>query len=169
MRTLVLNAGFEPMQLISWKRALCLVLIGKAEIVAEYNKFVRSVSTNVRLPSIVRLKRYVRVVQRLSMVRCTRRNIILRDNHQCQYCGVVCHPTAITIDHIVPRSKGGKTVWNNVVASCAHCNRKKGSRSLSDINMKLIKKPMRPTWSDIIGSNEHPIASEWLPYLSQGA
>lgn len=168
MRTLILNAGYEPMQLVNWQRALCLVLIGKAEIIAEYNRLVRTVSSAFPLPSVVRLVRYVRMVKRIGMVRCTRRNILLRDNYQCQYCGVHCHPNSVTIDHVIPRSKGGKTQWNNVVAACASCNRKKGSRSLEDAGMNLLNKPKRPSWQDII-REDGPYLEEWLPYLGSSA
>lgn len=166
MRTLVLNSGYEPMQLISWQRALCLVLAQKAEIVAEYSQVVRSVSRSVALPSVVRLLRYVRVVSRFGFVRCTRKNVLLRDGYQCQYCGVRCRPGAITIDHVVPRMRGGKTIWTNVVAACHTCNRKKGSRSLDDTGMVLLKPPRRPAWRELIDDDNRDAASDWLPYLN---
>ena len=109
MRTLVLNAGYEPMQLISWQRALCLVMADKAEVIAQYDSVVRSVSKAIPLPSVVRLVRYVQVVSRFGFVRCTRKNVLLRDRYQCQYCGVKCRHGAISIDHVMPRSRGGKT------------------------------------------------------------
>lgn len=167
MRTLVLNAGYEPMQLISWQRALCLVLSDKAEIVARYDTEVRSVSTSIKLPSVVRLVRYVRVISRFGVVRCTRKNVLLRDNLQCQYCGVSCREGAITIDHVVPRAKGGKTTWNNVVAACHPCNRKKGSRNLADTGMVLAKQPRRPSFRELMGENGQDSLMEWLPYMSQ--
>lgn len=154
------------MQLISWQRALCLVLAQKAEIVAEYSEVVRSVSKAVALPSVVRLLRYVRVVSRFGFVRCTRKNVLLRDGYQCQYCGVKCRPGAITIDHVVPRMRGGKTVWTNVVAACHTCNRKKGSRSLDDTGMILMKAPRRPAWRELIDDGNRDAASDWLPYLN---
>lgn len=167
MRTLVLNAGYEPMQLISWQRALCLVLQEKAEIVARYDAVVRSVSHSFRLPSVVRLVRYVQVLTRFGVVRCTRKNVLLRDHHQCQYCGVKCHQDAITIDHVVPRAKGGKTTWNNVVAACHPCNRKKGSRNLADTGMILMKQPRRPSFKELMGDGADDTLIEWLPYISQ--
>ena len=146
MRTLVLNAGYEPMQLISWQRALCLVLSNKAEVVAQYDQVVRSVSTVLPLPSVVRLVDYVQVVSRFGLVRCNRKNILLRDRHQCQYCGVLCRHSDISIDHIIPRSLGGKTSWTNVVAACHGCNRRKGALLLEDTGMRLLRVPRRPTW-----------------------
>ncbi len=159
------------MQLISWQRALCLVMSQKAEIVAEYNSVVRSVSQSFNLPSVVRLVRYVRVVSRLGVVRCTRKNVLLRDNYQCQYCGVKCRPGAITIDHVVPRSRGGKTSWTNVVAACHACNRKKGSRPLELTGMVLMRPPRRPSWRELIDDHDRSNSahSDWLPYLDLAA
>jgi len=153
------------MQLISWQRALCLVLSQKAEVIAEYNTVVRSVSTAVNLPSVVRLLRYARIVTRFGFVRCTRRNVLLRDSYQCQYCGVKCRPGAITIDHVVPRSRGGKTTWTNVVAACHPCNRKKGSRPLEKSGMNLLKVPRRPAWKELIEDPTEESSRDWLPYL----
>jgi 5-methylcytosine-specific restriction endonuclease McrA len=167
MRTLVLNAGYEPMQLISWQRALCLVLAQKAEVIAEYGAVVRSVSRAINLPSVVRLVNYARVVTRFGFVRCTRKNVLLRDGYQCQYCGVKCRPAAITIDHIVPRSRGGKTTWTNVVAACHPCNRKKGSRALEKTGMMLLRPPRRPAWKELIDDYNREAASDWLPYLEK--
>lgn len=167
MRTLVLNAGYEPMQLISWQRALCLVLSQKAEVVAEYSAVVRSISRTMSLPSVVRLVSYARVVSRFGFVRCTRKNVLLRDTYQCQYCGVKCRPGAITIDHIVPRVRGGKTSWTNVVAACHPCNRKKGSRQLEKSGMVLMRAPRRPAWRELIDDTNREAATDWLPYLDQ--
>lgn len=165
MRTLVLNAGFEPMQLISWQRALCLVLTQKAEVVAQYSAVARSVSQSMQLPSVVRLVRYVQVVSRFTFVRCTRKNILLRDHYQCQYCGIRCRPGAISVDHVVPRCRGGKTTWNNVVAACHACNRRKGAATPEAVGMALLRPPRRPAWRDMMdGLNDNEYA-DWLPYL----
>jgi len=165
MRTLVLNAGYEPMQLISWQRALCLVVARKAEIVARYDKVVRSVSTSMPLPSVVRLVRYVSAVSYFGRVRCTRKNILLRDLHQCQYCGLKCRGSQISVDHIIPKSKGGKTTWDNVVAACHDCNRRKGSLTLSDAGMVLRKVPKRPSWRELIACLSQDSGVEWANYL----
>ena len=165
MRTLVLNSGFEPLHLVSWQKAICLVLIGKAEVVAEYDEFINTVSDTFALPSIVRLKRYVRVVQHITRVRCTRRNILMRDGYKCQYCGINLTQKTGTVDHIRPRSKGGLMEWKNVVASCGTCNRKKGSRMLKQIGLKLLSEPRRPTWFEILKCGKEPVVSEWLDFL----
>lgn len=166
MRTLVLNSGYEPLHLVSWQKALCLVLIGKADIVSEHNEVVRTVTKQFRRPSIVKLKKYIRFAARLGFVRCTRKNILLRDEFVCQYCSVKCNHKTATVDHVIPRAKGGQTVWDNVVAACAKCNRKKGCQDLSATSMNLIRKPKRPSWSDMVRGSREPIHKDWLPFLS---
>ena len=167
MRTLVLNAGYEPMQLVSWQKALCLVLANKAEVIIHSETVIRSVKLTMKLPSVVRLVRYVQAVGKLAMVRCSRKNVLLRDRYQCQYCGVVCRPTTSTIDHIVPRSRGGKTTWTNVVTACATCNRHKGSRSLDSAGLKLLRAPRRPTWHELVEQLRSDPSFSWLPFLDR--
>ena len=167
MRTLILNAGYEPMQLVSWQKALCLVLANKAEVLAHSEQVVRSVKLTMKLPSVVRLVRYVQAVGKLGLVRCSRKNVLLRDRYQCQYCGVACRPGAATIDHIVPRSRGGKTTWTNVVTACASCNRHKGSRSLDNAGLKLMRAPRRPTWHELADELRRDPAFSWLPFVER--
>jgi 5-methylcytosine-specific restriction endonuclease McrA len=166
MRTLVLNAGYEPMLLISWEKALCLVLSEKAEVLAEYGQMVRTVSQSFALPSVVRLKRYVRLVKRFGAARCTRKNILLRDRYQCQYCGVHCSSASASIDHIIPRCRGGRTSWDNVVVACHDCNRRKGDKSLAESGFKLMSKPRQPTWSELLGETNYIVEAAWLPYIA---
>ena len=167
MRTLILNAGYEPMLLVGWQRALCLVLAQKAEIVSAHQTIVvRSVNANYPLPTVVRLNRYIPVIQRFRTVKCSRKNILVRDTFECQYCGVKLSSQSGTIDHIIPISRGGKTAWNNVVAACAPCNHKKGDRLLTEINMKLRSRPRKPSWSDWLKRLHEDVDDDWLPYLS---
>lgn len=165
MRTLVLNAGYEPILMVSWQRAICLVIADKAEIVANYEKAVRTVTSSWKLPSVVKLHRYVRSMRRFGLVPCSRKNVFLRDHYQCQYCGVQCNQKTATIDHIHPRSKGGKTTWDNVVCSCDKCNRKKGSKSLKEIGYQLRNKPRQPTWKELKETSGNKIDQSWLPFL----
>lgn len=185
-RILVLNAGYEPLQLVSWKRGLCLVLANKAEVVEKSKALSRSVSCTFELPSVVRLVRYVHNARKISMARCSRKNILIRDRYQCQYCGIQCKPSSVTVDHIVPRALGGKTTWTNAVAACPPCNRRKGARNLESSGLKLLRQPRRPTWNDLLvtphditstslghGSREgsgrdHFIHETWLKYLMSG-
>ena len=164
-RTLVLNAGYEPLQLVNWRRAMCLIFSSKAEIVSEYRESISTVSTSYALPSVIRLNRYIHRNHRLGLVSCSRKNVLLRDRHQCQYCGVYCRPATTTIDHVIPKSKGGLSTWENLVTACSHCNRKKGSKLLTDISMKLLKKPRRPRWNDLLRETQKHISEDWKAYL----
>jgi len=166
MRTLILNSGYEPMQLVSWERALCLVFSEKAEIIATYSdRSIRTISTSFEMPSVVRLKRYVRVVRTFGVVKCTRKNILVRDRFECQYCGLRCSAAAATLDHVMPASRGGKTTWDNIVTSCADCNRKKGNRTPSEAGMLLRSRPRRPTWREWLERWQQDLDDSWMPYL----
>lgn len=164
MRTLVLNAGFEPLHTISWQRAICLIFTAKAEVVEEYTKIIRSVSTAVNLPKVIRLTKYVRMFHNYGIAKCTRKNLLLRDNHECQYCGTKVSSAEATLDHIVPKSKGGKNDFLNLVVCCQKCNHKKGNKLLSQTKMKLRKRPKIPLISELGGFSE---ASEFMRKLEQ--
>lgn len=169
MRTLVLNAGFEPLHLVSWQKAICLVVIGKADVISEYQKSVRTVSREIRLPSVVRLRRYVRAVQSLGRVRCTRKNVFLRDDFSCQYCARKLTLKSGTIDHVVPKSKGGRTQWRNVVAACVACNRRKGDKAPVQKGMSLLREPTRPAFVDLLKEErEEYDGGDWLDFLKDG-
>ncbi len=141
---LVLNADYNPLSYFPlsvwpWEGALKAVFLDRVEIVAEYDRVVRSPSTAMRLPSVVCLRQYVRPVRYPAF---TRFNLFLRDEFRCQYCG---SEDEVTFDHVVPRSSGGRTEWTNVVACCPECNRKKGNKSLRKAAMRLAREPFRPT------------------------
>lgn len=166
-RTLLLNASYEPLQVISWQRAVSMLVLGKVEVVKSYDRLLRAVSWSVRVPSVVRLTRYVR--RRRVQVAMTRRNIFARDNFQCQYCLKKFSEKELTRDHVVPRSQGGGMTWENIVAACGRCNRDKGGRTPKQANMKLAKIPRRPEsleklFSIIEGSGEEV----WRPFLEWG-
>ncbi len=164
-RTLVLNAAYEPIHLVSWEKAMCLVFTSKAEVVAEYDSMIRSVSQIFKMPSVVRLKKYVRMFRKTMNARCTRRNILMRDRHTCQYCGVICSTANVTIDHVFPRSRGGRTTWDNVVAACHPCNRRKADLTPIEANMPLAKVPKRPSWVDLLEESHKELLQSWMPFL----
>jgi 5-methylcytosine-specific restriction endonuclease McrA len=166
MRTLVLNAAYEPIHLVTWEKAMCLVVTSKAEIVAEYDEVVRSVSRIYKLPSVVRLKSYVRTFRRTMNSRCTRRNILLRDQLTCQYCSQRMNQNNITIDHVKPRCHGGGTEWNNVVAACHPCNRKKADLTPEQAGLRLIRTPKSPTWIDLLEESHRELINSWLPFIT---
>lgn len=136
-KVLVLNASFEPLNITSWRRAIVLIIKGKAEQV-EHNG--RVVYAGLPLPTVIRLKHYVRVPYK--DIPLTRRNLLQRDNHSCQYCGYIGE--GLTLDHVVPRSRGGEDSWENMVTACVRCNVKKGNRTPKESNMPLRNPPRKP-------------------------
>ena len=162
---LLLNASFEPLRVINWKRALTLVFSGKVEVVEEYSREIHSISLVVRLPAVVRLFTLIRV--RGSSVKFSRQNIYARDNYECQYCG--CQPSVseLTYDHIIPRAYGGATDWTNIVTCCITCNRRKGGKSLEQSGLRLRHSPKKPTWQPYVtvalGMRNPP--DSWRDYL----
>lgn len=141
-RVLLLNATFEPLRIISWKKAITLLFLGKVEVIEEYDREIRSVSFTIKLPSVVKLIKYIKY--RKKGVKFSRQNIYARDNYTCQYCGRRFDSHELTLDHVVPKWKGGQTRWENIVTCCIECNRKKGGRLPKEAGLKLIRKPHKP-------------------------
>jgi 5-methylcytosine-specific restriction endonuclease McrA len=139
---LLLNATYEPLRVISWQRAICLLTLGKVEVVEETDREIRSVSFVIRLPSVVRLLRFIR--PRRQPVKFSRQNIYLRDNFRCQYCGVRVSSQELNLDHVIPRSLGGQTTWENIVTCCVPCNVRKGGNTPEAVRMRLIGQPVKP-------------------------
>ena len=160
-RALVLNASFEPLCVVATRRALVLVLDGKAELVSPTGNAFHSARAAYPEPSVVRLVSYVKVPYR-NRVALNRRAIFLRDDHRCQYCGAA----AENIDHVVPRSRGGTHTWDNVVAACRPCNARKEDRLLHETQMRLRRKPAAPSgraWMLLAMGGLRP---DWEPYLT---
>jgi 5-methylcytosine-specific restriction endonuclease McrA len=145
MDTLVLNATYQPVARIPWQRAITLLFLGKVEVLEEYeDKTIRSVSFEVKMPSVVRFFRLLK--RRKPVVRFSRENVFARDQGRCQYCRRKVSRAEATYDHVVPRSQGGGTNWENIVIACVPCNQHKGGRTPEQAHMKLDKVPARPTW-----------------------
>jgi 5-methylcytosine-specific restriction endonuclease McrA len=165
-RVLLLNASYEPMKVIGWQKALILWFQDKVEIIEYHNVFVRSVRTSFQLPSILRLKHYVRP-RSLGAVRFCRENVYIRDNFTCQYCGDKMASRLLTLDHVVPVSKKGPKIWTNVVTACRDCNQRKANRTPQTAKMPLLTAPVVPTWLPSpeldVKSGQVPIA--WHQYL----
>jgi len=143
METLVLNPGYEPVARVPWQRAISLLFLGKVEVVDEYeDREIRSVTFVVKMPAIVRLLRALRGARKA--LSFSRENVYARDGGRCQYCGAGVRRDQITYDHVVPRSRGGKTTWENIVIACVACNQKKGGRTPEQAGMKLRTSPVRP-------------------------
>lgn len=164
-KTLLLNITYEPLQVISWQKAITLLTLGKVEVVEEYDREVHSVSFSIKLPAVVRLLRFVKWREKPATL--SRRNIYVRDDGKCQYCGEALTQQEITYDHVVPKSQGGQTTWHNVVACCVRCNGKKGGRTPKQAGMKLLNRPQRPQWNMTlrvtIGLKQTP--DSWRDYL----
>lgn len=161
MRTLVLNAGYEPLSVVSYRRAILLVGTGKASVLADGGDPVVGPSTTVRRPAVILLTRYVRIPHSDSTP-VSRRGVLRRDGHLCAYCG----RTATTVDHVHPRSRGGEDSWENLVACCLTCNNAKGDRTLAQIGWVLRFTPARPRGAQWrIRELEKP-AEQWTDFLA---
>jgi len=142
-RVLVLNATYEPLSIISVRRAVVLLLKEKAELIEAASERLHAERTSLPVPLVIRLVYFVRIPRHVTMAP-SRNGVLLRDNHTCQYCGATPGRAGLTLDHIVPRSRGGETVWDNVVACCRPCNTRKGDRTPEEAGMALRRRPGRP-------------------------
>lgn len=137
---LVLNASYEPINICGARRALVLVLKGVARTEEEQGAILHAARVRMPMPSVIRLLEYRRIPHQTRAL--SRKNILLRDRNTCQYCGVTLHSSELTLDHVQPRSRGGLSTWENLVAACHGCNRRKGNQLLHELKeMKLIREP----------------------------
>lgn len=166
-QTLVLNATYEPMKVVDWQRAITLWVQGKVEIVAEHDREVRAVTFSFRLPSVVRMLRFVRSRHKRDTVPFTRANIYTRDNYECQYCGHTFQSEDLTFDHVVPAAHRGRRDWTNIVTACLPCNRRKGARTPGEAGLTLRRQPSKPAPSPVfrvtLGLRKTP--DSWRDYL----
>ena len=161
-QVLVLNASYEPLNVCSVKRAHVLVWKGKAEVLESLDRPLTSATATFVRPHVIRLRVYVRVPRAVKR-RISRRALFARDGFRCVYCGDSSH--RLTLDHVVPRSRGGDSVWENVVTACAPCNLRKGDRSLEQAGMALRTSPRAPTPTLFIKLAAPRIPTGWTPYL----
>lgn len=163
----MLNSSYEPLRIVNWQKALILWFQGKVDILAHHQSFVRSISKSFPLPSVIRLRKYVRG-QETTRIRFCRENIYIRDNFTCQYCGEHFSTRELTLDHILPVSQGGKKDWNNITTACRTCNQKKGSRTPEQADMPLLKKAEEPRWLPALKFevNEKNAPPDWFAYLN---
>ena len=143
-RTLLLSQGYEPIKIISWQRAMVLLTLDKVEVIEEYDTEIRAMSLVINVPAVVRLRKAFR--RHAKPVKFSRVNIYARDGYRCQYCGAKCSIDELTYDHVTPRSRGGRTTWDNIVSCCYACNADKANRTPTEARMKLLSTPARPTW-----------------------
>ena len=177
---LVLNRSYLPIHVTSVRRAFTLIYQGTALAVnGEYETFsfdlwrcqstrgaerIGTPSGHIRVPRVIVLRGYDRVPRR--HVRYSRLNIFARDNFTCQYCGEAPHRSQLNLDHVIPRSLGGRTTWENVVCSCVECNRRKGGRTPAQARLPLKRQPVRPRWTPMMHHVvSHTRYEEWKPFL----
>ncbi len=161
-QVLVLNASYEPLNVCSVRRAHVLVFKGKAEVLEQLDEPLHSATDTYAWPHVIRLVTYVRVPRSIQR-KISRRALFARDGWRCVYCGTA--GGRLTLDHVVPRSRGGESVWENVVTSCAPCNLRKGNRLLNEISMQLSAPPRPPAPVLFISLAAPRIPAGWQPYL----
>ena len=163
---LVLNATYEPINVCTVRRAVVLLLKEKAEMLEHGSWEIRGEHTRVARPMVIRLRGYVRVPRDTHRRKITRRAVFARDGWACQYCGTRGN---LTVDHVIPRSKGGPSSWDNIVASCAPCNRRKGDLPLHRVGMVLSRPPRTPGPQVFISVASPTIPASWRQYLPEAA
>ena len=159
-KVLLLNNSYEPISVITAKKAIIMYFLDKVDVVKKSKIVINSLYLKFNIPEVIKLKNYIYIKH--SKIPLTRKNILKRDNNTCQYCGK--NKSEITIDHILPKDKGGNDSWNNLVVACKRCNMIKGNYLLKDIDMQLIRKPFEPTkiiYLQNVGKNN----KSWHPYL----
>ena len=164
-RTLLLNQGYEPIKIVSWQRAMTLVTLDKVEVIEEYDAQIRASSMVVQVPAVVRLRRAFR--RHAKPVKFSRVNIYARDGYRCQYCAAKCAIDQLTYDHVIPRSRGGRTTWDNIVSCCYNCNANKANRTPGEARMTLRAAPARPSWipSVQIRVSTKSVPDAWRDYV----
>lgn len=178
---LVLNRNFMPVNVVTLRRAFCMLVTGIAQAVDDqYRTFdfkswaelssevndetVGIVGRAIKIPRVLLLATYDRLPKR--SVRFSRMNVLMRDKYTCQYCGNRFKKSDLNIDHVIPRSRGGKTTWENVVTSCVPCNLKKGGLLPHEAHMKLLKKPAKPLQTPFAGLHVYAAREEWKPFFN---
>ena len=164
-KVLVLNQDYSPLTLCTVSRAFLLVFLGKAELLAaDKDNVLRSVSKSYPKPSVIKIKSYVHVPYKGVVL--TRYNIFKRDSYQCQYCSTT---KDLTLDHLIPRSKGGKSSWNNLVTACKKCNSKKGDCTPKEAGLILKKPPFKPSYIMFLRNAVGGVKDDWQPFLKKTA
>jgi 5-methylcytosine-specific restriction endonuclease McrA len=166
-RVLVLNASFEPINVCTMRRATVLVLKERAEVLEHRDGLLRSERLELEKPCVIRLVRYVRIPRDVHRRKITRKAVLARDAWTCQYCGHQAH--GLTVDHVIPRSRGGASEWDNIVAACAPCNRRKGNRTPHEARMHPASRPRPPGPTVFIRIASPRIPLAWETYLPQAA
>jgi len=163
MMALKLDSAYRPIEVIDAIEALVMCIVGKALAVETYEKRISSPSVTFELPAVIVLKTVVKF--RLTTVACNRVNIIWRDKNQCQYCANHFPDDKLTMDHVMPKSRGGKNAWENLVAACRKCNQRKGCRTTKESGMYPLRKPIKPKANILRTIGDNQISDLWKDYL----
>jgi|SaaInlLV_10m_DNA_2_1039722.scaffolds.fasta_scaffold02051_5 5-methylcytosine-specific restriction endonuclease McrA len=160
-KVLILNQNYQPIMVIGGKRAIILMYLDKVDVLEHYSDYVHSQNLSLQIPSVIKLKKYTRYLR--NNITLSRKSIFLRDNHTCQYCGKKHLP--LTVDHVVPKDKGGKDIWENLTTACLICNNWKGNKTPREGGMMLLSIPKKPSFvfyfQQFVKSKQH----SWRPYL----
>lgn len=164
-RTLVLTSWYFPHKIIGWQDAITLMYLQKVDVIVSYDEIVRSPSVSLQVPAVVRLKRKVAVQKK--RVKFSRLNVYVRDDCSCAYCGSRLAVSQFTYDHVLPRSRGGRTVWENIVTACVPCNSRKGNRTPEECGMRLLRPPHRPSVLPLLPPSIDPAEAppEWRDFV----
>jgi 5-methylcytosine-specific restriction endonuclease McrA len=165
MQTLMLTPWMAPHKIITWQRAVVLSYLAKVEVLETWDEELCGPSASMKVPAVVRLTKGP--VSTKTSIRFSRLNVFTRDKFRCQYCGEKKLTRQLNYDHVVPRVKGGKTVWENIVTSCYPCNDRKGSRTPEEAGMKLLRKPFKPAHLPVVPPirlDEGDVPELWQPY-----
>lgn len=167
MQVLVLNSSYEFLGITNWKNAISAVYTNKVTVEEEYDRIVKSPSIEMKVPAVIRLRNYVHVIyDRISYVSYSKKNVIYRDNFTCQYCNKKCSRNQVTIDHVVPKSKGGLSTWENTVTACKSCNNIKNDKTVSEAKLSLVRLPRKPRgFSQILRIKLGEIHVLWEKYI----
>ena len=159
---LVLNFTYEALNITSFQRAVKLLFSGKAEMVHRRDDIIKSTSYEMKLPSIIRMLYYIK--RPMQKVALTKKNVLLRDDYTCQYCQLKGE-RMMTVDHVLPKSKGGPSTWENLVCACMRCNNRKNNRTPEHANMRLKRKPKAPKYIPWIRVKRNTLPGEWHQFL----
>lgn len=168
MNTLVLTPWMSPLMIVPWQAAVTMMFLDKVDVLENYDEQVRSPSTSIPMPAVVRLRKPVHGTKK--GVKFSRTNVMTRDKFTCQYCGARLPMSQLNYDHVVPRRLGGKTVWENIVTACYPCNARKAGRTPEMAGMRLLRRPFRPRSlpvSTVVLANRQ-VPEPWVPYVPVG-
>lgn len=164
MRVLLLSRNFEPISVVNWRKAMRMLFLEKAEVIEESDLKIKSANMEHNIPSIMRL--LIPFKKKKSIIKFSKNNLFARDNYRCQYCGKKGDHKGLTYDHVVPKSRGGKTTWENIVTACSDCNGLKANKTPEEAGMTIKTKPTKPNWIPLfsVALGRQNIPTSWRQF-----